>query len=56
MQRRDFITLLGGAAATTFFIWKKDLLAMIVFHAITDAMGLVIAPMFSEWWKEPQVL
>lgn len=45
--------LLGGAVATTFFIWKKDLLAMMVFHAITDAMGFVIAPMFSEWWKEP---
>ena len=47
------ISLLGGAVATTFFIWKKDLLAMMVFHAITDAMGFVIAPMFSEWWREP---
>ena len=47
------MSLLGGAVATTFFILKKDLLAMMVFHAITDAMGFVIGPMFSEWWKEP---
>jgi hypothetical protein len=36
-----------------FFIWRKDLLAMMVFHAITDATGFLIAPMFSEWWREP---
>ena len=50
------ISLLGGVVATTFFIWKKDLLAMMVFHACTDAVGLVIAPMFSEWWREPGAL
>jgi membrane protease YdiL (CAAX protease family) len=50
------ISLLGGTVATTFFIWKKDLLAMMVFHACTDAVGLVIAPMFSEWWREPRAL
>jgi hypothetical protein len=27
---------------------------MMVFHACTDAVGLVIAPMFSEWWREPR--
>jgi uncharacterized protein len=49
------IGLIGGAVSTAFFIWKKDLLAMMVFHTITDAMGFVIAPMFSEWWKEPRL-
>ena len=50
------IGLIGGAVSTAFFIWKKDLLAMMVFHACTDAVGLVIAPMFSEWWREPRAL
>ena len=48
--------LFGGVVTTAFFVWKKDLLAMMVFHAITDAMGFVIAPMFSEWWTEPRAL
>ena len=48
------ISLIGGVVTTSFFIWKKDLLAMMVFHACTDAVGLVIAPMFSEWWREPR--
>jgi CAAX protease family protein len=48
------VGLIGGAASTAFFIWRKDLLAMMVFHAITDATGFLIAPMFSEWWREPQ--
>jgi CAAX protease family protein len=48
--------LFGGVAATAFFVWKKDLLAMMVFHAITDAMGFIVAPAFSEWWREPRAL
>jgi len=43
----------SGAAAMAFFIWRRDLLAMIVFHIGTDLMGIVIAPMFSEWWRRP---
>jgi membrane protease YdiL (CAAX protease family) len=43
----------SGAAAMAFFIWRKDLLAMMVFHMSTDAIGLVVVPMFSEWWKKP---
>jgi membrane protease YdiL (CAAX protease family) len=50
------ISLFGGVLTTAFFIWKKDLLAMMIFHACTDAVGLVIAPMFSEWWREPRAL
>ena len=48
------VGLIGGAASTAFFIWRKDLLAMMVFHALTDATGFLIAPMFSEWWKLDQ--
>ena len=47
--------LIGGAAAMAFFIWRRDLLAMMVFHTITDAIGLVIAPMFYDWWKDPSL-
>ena len=46
-------SLVSGAGAIAFFIWRKDLLAMMVFHLSTDALGLVVAPFFSEWWKEP---
>jgi membrane protease YdiL (CAAX protease family) len=46
------IGLIGGVVTTAFFVWKKDLLALIVFHTITDAVGIVIAPTFSKWWKE----
>jgi membrane protease YdiL (CAAX protease family) len=45
--------LVSGTAAMAFFIWRKDLLAMMVFHISTDAIGLVVAPVFSEWWKKP---
>jgi hypothetical protein len=45
--------LVSGAAAMTFFIWRRDLLALIIFHLATDAIGLVVAPLFSEWWKSP---
>jgi membrane protease YdiL (CAAX protease family) len=46
------IGLIGGTASMAFFIWRKDLLAMMIFHAITDATGFLISPMFSEWWKQ----
>jgi uncharacterized protein len=45
--------LVPGAGAMAFFIWRKDLLSLMVFHLSTDAFGLVIAPLFSEWWKKP---
>ena len=46
-------SLVSGAAVMAFFVWRKDLLAMMVFHVSTDAIGLIVAPMFSEWWKKP---
>jgi membrane protease YdiL (CAAX protease family) len=45
--------LVSGAPAMAFFVWRRDLLAIIVFHTITDAMGLVIAPLYSDWWENP---
>jgi membrane protease YdiL (CAAX protease family) len=45
--------LVSGAGAMAFFLWRKDLLAMMIFHLSTDAFGLVVAPLFSEWWKNP---
>ena len=47
--------LVSGAAAMTFFIWRRDLLALIIFHLATDGIGLVVAPLFSEWWKSPDL-
>jgi membrane protease YdiL (CAAX protease family) len=43
--------LVGGAAAMAFFVWRRDLLALMVFHTITDAIGLIVAPLYSDWWK-----
>ena len=45
--------LVTGAAAMAFFIWRKDLLAMMIFHISTDAIGIVVLPVFSEWWRKP---
>jgi membrane protease YdiL (CAAX protease family) len=43
--------LVSGGAAMTFFVWRRDLLAMMVFHTVADATGLIIAPLYSDWWK-----
>ena len=43
--------LIGGLATTAFFIWRRDLLAMIIAHVAIDAWGLVITPLASEWWR-----
>jgi membrane protease YdiL (CAAX protease family) len=40
--------LVGGAAAMAFFLWRRDLLAMMVFHTVADATGLIIAPRSSD--------
>jgi len=41
---------LSGVATSAFFAWRRDLLAMILFHIAADAWGLVIAPLYSRWW------
>ncbi len=45
--------LVSEAAAMAFFIWRRDLLAMIAFHTVTDAIGILLLPAFSTWWKDP---
>jgi len=42
--------LVGGAATTAFFVWRRDLLAMMIAHAIIDTWGLVVTPDVSQWW------
>lgn len=43
--------LIGGLATTGFFIWRRDLLAMIIAHVAIDAWALVLTPLYAEWWK-----
>jgi len=43
--------LIGGVVTMAFFVWRRDLLAMIVFHTIADTAGIVVAPLFSAWWR-----
>ena len=47
----SFAFLIGGVANTAFFIWRRDLLAMIIAHVAIDAWGLVITPLYSTWWR-----
>jgi hypothetical protein len=44
--------LVGDIVTTAFFIWRQDLLAMVVAHCAVDAWGLVVTPLYGEWWKE----
>jgi uncharacterized protein len=41
---------ISGLVTTAFFVWRRDLVAMIVAHAAIDLWGLVITPAFSHWW------
>jgi membrane protease YdiL (CAAX protease family) len=41
---------IGSLATTTFFVWRCDLVAMIITHVVIDAWGLVVTPAFSQWW------
>lgn len=36
-----------GGVATAFFLWRGDLLANIIAHVVTDAMGLIVVPYLS---------
>jgi membrane protease YdiL (CAAX protease family) len=41
---------IGGLATTAFFMWRRDLVAMIVAHTAIDAWALLVTPAFSQWW------
>jgi membrane protease YdiL (CAAX protease family) len=43
--------LISGLAMTGFFIWRRDLLAMIMAHIAIDAWGFVVTPGYSKWWE-----
>ena len=38
----------AGGIATAFYIWKRDLLANIVAHVITDFVGIVVPPLLAK--------
>jgi uncharacterized protein len=44
-------SLVSGAGTMAFFLWRRDLTAMMMFHVTVDALGIVVIPMFNEWWK-----
>jgi len=44
--------LVSGAAAAAFFLWSRDLGAMIVCHTLVDVMGLVVTPLYTDWWRD----
>jgi len=44
--------LVGGIPAVAFFVWRNDLLAMIVSHACIDVWGIAVTPLFSRWWLD----
>jgi uncharacterized protein len=37
-------TIVAGAIATLFYIWRRDIVALIVSHVVTDFSGIVVAP------------
>jgi len=47
----SFALLPGGVVMTAFFVWKRDLLAMILAHVAIDSWALLATPYISEWWK-----
>ncbi len=41
------VALVTGAVATAFYVWKRDLAALMIAHAIGDAVALVLLPVVS---------
>ncbi len=37
-------TVVSGAVATVFYIWRRDLVAIMIAHVVTDLAGIVIIP------------
>lgn len=42
--------LIVSIAMTAFFVWRRDLLAMIIAHVAIDTWGLLLTPELSAWW------
>jgi membrane protease YdiL (CAAX protease family) len=43
--------LVSGCVSAALFLWSCDLTAMIVCHILVDAMGLVVTPLYTDWWR-----
>lgn len=41
---------ISGLATTAFFVWRRDLVAMIIAHVAIDMWGLGVTPALSRWW------
>ena len=37
-------TVVSGAVATAFYIWQRDLVAIMIAHVITDFAGIIVMP------------
>ncbi|MCU0547544.1 MAG: CPBP family intramembrane metalloprotease [Oscillatoriaceae cyanobacterium Prado104] len=49
------VTALSGILLTLFYLWTGDLLSAIVAHIVTDSIGIIIIPAFSDgeqFWKK----
>lgn len=40
-------TVASGAVATAFYIWQRDVVALMIAHVITDLSGIVIVPLLA---------
>jgi membrane protease YdiL (CAAX protease family) len=47
----SFAFVISGTVMMAFFVWKRDLLAMILAHIAIDAWAFTATPHFSQWWK-----
>lgn len=43
--------LIGGLATTAFFVWRRNLVAMMIAHAVIDGWAFVVGPSFGARWS-----
>lgn len=41
-------TFISGAVATAFYIWRRDLIALMIAHGVTDFAGIVVIPYLAQ--------
>jgi hypothetical protein len=41
-------TFFSGGLATLFYLWRRDLAALIIAHVLTDFVGIVVTPLFRQ--------
>ena len=47
-------TFVSGAILTAFFLWRHDLVANIIAHVATDAVGLIVGPALARRSRGPR--